>query len=163
MQLLFSLQIVLKAGSGINYVEFYNFLHNISRKRLAVISDVRKSVPCKHETLGHKHDTPPEVEDGEDSRLCIQSCDKTLKPGIPCMMQYSNSSSEKCDQSNARPYYDNLTVNHAIFDLIQAKTVLTDMIENEEFLLLDMRELAEAPSQVLTDINEQLAECLQNI
>ncbi len=129
-------QMILKASSGIDYTEFYLFLHTIATRRLNFLNF------NKDDSSSHKKGSC------DLSRTCSDkgatSCDPKEDPRI---FQSSKVSSQ--------PYY--LTRNHALFDLVQILKIVTDMAKNKEFLELDNEKFVQSPVEFLCEIQSAIS------
>ena len=121
-------QLILKASSGIDYAEFYTLLHTIGAKRLDFLGKC-----CKD--LGKADECNVQCKTNE----CTSEQD-------PRVFQSAKVPSQ--------PYY--LTKNHAKFDISKIKEVITDMIKDTEFKLLDFAILPEDPRKFLKNIDRTL-------
>ena len=135
-----SFQLILKASSGIDYAEFYTFIHTIGAKRHNFLENCSKDVSKSDENKGQS-----------DVTGCF--ADESVKSGHgggmdkdPRIFQGSKVPSQ--------PYY--LTKNHAIFDFSRIREVVTDMVNDTEFKLLDITNFSEDPHDFLKKIDETL-------
>nr|XP_054767212.1 2-oxoglutarate and iron-dependent oxygenase JMJD4-like [Lytechinus pictus] len=132
-------QLIMKASTGMDYAEFFNYLHIISSRRLQSCSQSKiKSTNTTSNTDG---------------------CDNPI--GDSVRTQYHNVGSCAHESSENTPVLTNigddaLSVNHFVFDLSRIQEVLEDMVENEDFKEIDFTKLPQKPDDLLQAIRTEL-------
>ncbi len=133
-------QIILKTSSGIDYSEFYSFLHTIAARRLTFLSS-NEGGKSTCEKQGPESSVTPD-------QFGVMSCKTDDDYSDPRIFQGWKVSSQ--------PYY--LTRNHALFDLIQIEKILSDMTKNKEFLELDQGNFIQAPVEFLHEVQSAISD-----
>ncbi|XP_797590.2 2-oxoglutarate and iron-dependent oxygenase JMJD4 [Strongylocentrotus purpuratus] len=129
-------QLIMKASTGMDYAEFFNYLHIISSHRLQSCNENRT-----------------------DSTNTVSSRDKSDTPNVDSLGTHQVASCAVGSSERAPVLTNindgNLSVNHFVFDLWRIQQILEDMIGNQEFKEIDSR-LSQKPENLLQDIRTEL-------
>lgn len=127
----------MKASTGMDYAEFFNYLHIISSHRLQSCNENRTD---STNTVSSKDmsDTPNLVSLRTHQ---VASCAVGFSERTPMLTNVNDG---------------NLSVNHFVFDLWRIQQILEDMIGNQEFKEIDSTKLSQKPENLLQDIRTKL-------
>ena len=123
------LQLILKASSGIDYKEFYQFVHLIASNRLSQLAR------SEREPSQSENNPPTGATGGDQAQQHTQSRDKLS--GSPDLTR-------------------RMAHGHIIFDLIQITALLQYMQETKEFTDLDSDSFEEHPHELYERIKAVL-------
>lgn len=146
----FPFQLILKASSGIDYAEFYMFIHTIANRRIQFLIEFGK-MSDEDSTLAE--------ETEEDPSLLMEKI--SLETSEKCSEVPSNSSSEETsasctDRTQESGYplsnHDKTLIRHYQFDLKRIQWILNDMMEDKDFQEINYSTLPEHPNLFLNRI-----------
>ena len=142
----------MKASSGIDYLEFYNFIQTIGAKRINFLKHCNKSGKAEThlsktgkiegKTLAESDCKLMQVPVSDEDRInLIEETDSDQR-----IFQGAKVSSQ--------PYY--LTRNHSVYDVLQIRHVVQDMISDAVFKELDYSAFPQVPDEFLKSIDQTL-------
>ena len=146
------IQLILKASSGIDYLEFYNFIQTIAAKRINFLKHCNKSGKVKTGLSKTGKIEGKTLADSDCKLMQVPSNDNDRIYSIEEI-----DSDERIFQGakvTSQPYY--LTRNHAVFDVSQIRHVVQDMISDTFFKELDYSAFPQVPDEFLKSIDQTL-------
>ena len=145
-------QLILNASSGIDYLEFYNFIQTIGAKRLNFLKHCNKSIKADTDLSKTGKTEGKTLEDSDCKFMQVPVSDEVRKNSIEDID--SDQRSFQGAKVSSQPYY--LTRNHAVFDVSQIRHVVQGVISDTVFKELDYSALSQDPDEFLKSIDQTL-------
>ncbi|XP_072180779.1 2-oxoglutarate and iron-dependent oxygenase JMJD4-like isoform X2 [Diadema setosum] len=161
-------QLIMKASTGMDYPEFFNFLHLVASNRLSMLSKLSHELKAKHNAeegscrlhsktdinaQGHSCAKSSEMEDGPEHSDTARGVQQCLEDNAPTTSTAASSLISAGGDEVGR-----WRKKYLIYDLWRVQQTLEDLIRNKDFADIDTSRCAQEPTSLLQEILAHLKE-----
>ncbi|XP_071490381.1 2-oxoglutarate and iron-dependent oxygenase JMJD4-like [Diadema antillarum] len=161
-------QLIMKASTGMDYPEFFNFLHLVASNRLSMLSKLSHQLKAEHNAEEGSCSLHSKTEINAQGLSCAESSEAIDNPehsdtsrGVGQCQEDNVPTSSTASSSVISAGADadgRRRKKYLIYDLWRVQQTLEDMIKNKDFADVDTSRCAQEPASLLQEILVHLKE-----